>query len=90
MALEDALKAEILKALISTKGNLAPLGVRLAWHASGTYSKYDGTGGLDGATMRFDPESADDANAGIGIVRDALLAVQQKFPSVSVADIWGL
>ena len=33
---------------------------------------------------------ADDANAGIGIVRDALLAVQQKFPSVSVADIWGL
>lgn len=42
---------------------------RVAWHASGTYSKEDGTGGSDGATMRFEPEISDEANAGLSIVR---------------------
>ena len=35
-----------------------PMVARLAWHGSGTFDKSDGSGGLDGATMRFDPESA--------------------------------
>jgi catalase (peroxidase I) len=44
----------------SEKGDpssIAPTFVRLAWHASGTYSKEDGTGGSNGAHMRMSPES---------------------------------
>ena len=33
-------------------GSLAPVLVRLAWHASGTYDKNDNTGGSNYATMR--------------------------------------
>lgn len=39
--------------------------MRLAWHASGTFDKSSKTGGSNGATMRFKPESTDDANAGL-------------------------
>lgn len=35
---------------------LAPTLLRLAWHASGTYSAKDGMGGSNGATMRFQAE----------------------------------
>ncbi|KAJ6151526.1 hypothetical protein N7470_007123 [Penicillium chermesinum] len=38
-------------------GSYGPVLVRLAWHASGTYDKETGTGGSNGATMRFAPES---------------------------------
>ena len=34
----------------SDQGFLGPLFLRLAWHASGTYSKKDGSGGSNGAT----------------------------------------
>ena len=37
----------------------SPMAVRLAWHASGTFDKADSSGGSDGATMRFEPESTD-------------------------------
>jgi hypothetical protein len=36
--------------------SIAPTFIRLAWHASGTYSKTEGNGGSNGATMRFSPE----------------------------------
>lgn len=42
-----------------------PVLVRLAWHASGTFDKISGTGGSNGATMRFNLEANDGANAGI-------------------------
>lgn len=45
-------------------GSYGPLLVRLAWHASGTFDARSGTGGSNGATMRFAPESAWGANAG--------------------------
>jgi hypothetical protein len=35
-----------------TDGSLAPVLVRLAWHASGTYDKADNSGGSNYATMR--------------------------------------
>lgn len=41
--------------------------VRLAWHAAGTYDKTSGTGGSDGATMRFTPECEHAANAGLKV-----------------------
>ncbi|KAJ3380587.1 heme peroxidase [Lobulomyces angularis] len=39
-------------------GSLGPVFVRLAWHAAGTYDKTTKTGGTNGATMRFKPESS--------------------------------
>ena len=51
---------------------------------------HDGSGGSDGATMRFEPESTDEANAGLGIVRDMLLPIKKRHPEVSFADLWVL
>lgn len=84
----DALKAEIRNAVITRKANACPIALRLAWHASGTFDKSTGAGGSNGATMRFKPEITDDANAGLGIVRDLLLPVQKKHPEISIADLW--
>lgn len=50
-------------------GSYGPVLVRLAWHASGTYDKETGTGGSNGATMRFAPESDHGANAGLATAR---------------------
>ena len=50
--------------------------VRLAWHASGTYDKTTGTGGSNGATMRFNPEANHGANAGLNVGRDFLEPVK--------------
>ena len=85
----NALKSEIRTALINQKANACPMAVRLAWHASGTYQASDNTGGsATGASMRFAPESTDDANAGLGISRDMLLSIKQNHPEVSFADLW--
>lgn len=46
-------------------GSFAPVILRLAWHASGTYDKNDGTGGSNYATMRFANESGHGGNAGL-------------------------
>lgn len=46
-------------------GSLAPVLIRLAWHASGTFDKETGTGGSNYATMRFKPESEHGANNGL-------------------------
>ncbi|CAM9911529.1 unnamed protein product, partial [Phaeothamnion confervicola] len=58
--------------------SIGPTLVRLAWHASGTYSKVDGTGGSNGATMRFPPEAS----------RAALEPLKAKYPGISYADLW--
>jgi len=60
----------------------------LAWHAAGTFEKVSGKGGTNGATMRFEPESTDGANAGLSIVRDLLKPVCANHPEASAADIW--
>ncbi|KAL6071288.1 heme peroxidase [Balamuthia mandrillaris] len=71
-------------------GSYGPVLVRLAWHASGTYSRHDGTGGSNGAKMRFPPESAHGANAGLHIARQRLEAIKQRHPEISYADLWTL
>lgn len=62
--------------------------IRLAWHASGTYSKADQSGGSNGGRMRFQPESKWGANAGLDVARDALEPVKVQFPSLSYADLY--
>jgi hypothetical protein len=47
-------------------GSIAPVLIRLAWHASGSYSAVAKDGGSNGATIRFMPESGYGANAGDG------------------------
>lgn len=61
-------------------GSYGPVLVRLAWHASGTYDKETGTGGSNGATMRFNPESGHGANAGLQTARDFLEPIKRAVP----------
>lgn len=60
-------------------GSYGPVLVRLAWHCSGTFDKETGTGGSNGATMRFAPEGDHGANAGLKAARDFLEPVKRKF-----------
>ena len=84
------LKRDVKDALLNNKVIAFPIACRVAWHASGTFDARDGSGGSDGATMRFEPEKSDPANAGLGIVRDMLHEVHKKYPDVSQADIFTL
>ena len=69
--------------------SIGPTLVRLAWHASGTYSAKDHTGGSNGATMRFPPEATWGANAGLKVARDFLEPLKAKY-NLSYADLWTL
>ncbi|CBF85254.1 peroxidase [Aspergillus nidulans FGSC A4] len=71
-------------------GSYGPVLVRLAWHASGTYDAETGTGGSNGATMRFAPESDHGANAGLKYARDFLEPIKAKFPWITYSDLWTL
>ncbi|CAO3632592.1 unnamed protein product [Mucor hiemalis] len=72
-------------------GSYGPVLVRLAWHASGTYDKDSKTGGSNGATMRFKPESSHGANNGLAIARDLLEEkIHKKYPEISYGDLWTL
>jgi len=85
---------EDIKKIIPNKdwdnGSLGPIFVRLAWHASGTYDMHSNTGGSDGATMRFSPESTDEANNGLNKAREFLEPIKSKYPWISYADLWTL
>ena len=59
-------------------GSYGPVLVRLAWHCSGTYDAATGTGGSNGATMRFAPEGDHGANAGLKNARDFLEPVKSE------------
>jgi len=90
----EELKKEIVNIMDNLDwddGSLGPVFIRLAWHASGTYSMHDNgehMGGSNGATMRFEPESSDGANAGLQHARNFLEPLKKKFPDVSYADLW--
>jgi cytochrome c peroxidase len=71
-------------------GSYGPVLVRLAWHASGTYDKGTNTGGSNGATMRWAPESEHAANAGLQVARALLEPIKAKFPWITYADLWTL
>lgn len=69
--------------------SIGPTLVRLAWHASGTYSIFDKSGGSNGATMRFSPECNWGANAGLKVARDFLEPFKRKY-NISYGDLWTL
>lgn len=71
-------------------GSYGPVVLRLGWHASGTYDKETGTGGSNGATMRFAPESEHGANSGLKAARDFLDPIKEQFPWISYSDLWTL
>jgi len=64
--------------------------VRLAWHCAGSFSKQDGSGGSNGARMRFDPEKNWGGNAGLTMARDVLEPIKAKHPEISYADLYTL
>jgi cytochrome c peroxidase len=82
--------AEKLENVDYDDGSFGPVLVRLAWHAAGTFDKTTKTGGSNGATMRFKPESAHGANAGLSIARDLLESVKKQYPKISYSDLWSL
>lgn len=71
-------------------GSYGPVILRLGWHASGTFDAATGTGGSNGATMRFAPEGDHGANAGLKAARDFLEPVKQQFPWITYSDLWTL
>jgi cytochrome c peroxidase len=79
---------QMVNSIIDDDQTFGPLFVRLAWHASGTYDKATGTGGSNGATMRFPPECKWGANNGLDIARNALEAIKTAHPDISYGDLW--
>ncbi|PLN82686.1 putative cytochrome c peroxidase Ccp1 [Aspergillus taichungensis] len=86
----DAVAARLADQTDYDDGSYGPVLLRLAWHASGTYDKETGTGGSNGATMRFAPESDHGANAGLKHARDFLEPIKAQFPWISYSDLWTL
>jgi cytochrome c peroxidase len=82
--------ADILEDSDWDDGSWGPIFIRLGWHAAGTYDKKTGTGGSNGATMRFSPEADHAANAGLKAARDKLEPIKAKNPGVSYSDLWSL
>jgi len=82
--------AELLEDDKYDDGSYAPVFIRLAWHQSGSFDKATGTGGSNGATIRYSPEKDYGANAGLAIARDRLEKVKQAFPEISYADLYTL
>ena len=60
-------------------GSLAPTFIRLAWHSSGTFHKSSGTGGSNGAGMRFDKRQTI-RRTGLNAARSFLEPIKRKFP----------
>lgn len=85
----DSVRAEVGK-ILEEDEDMAPTMVRLAWHASGTYSCISKDGGSEGGTMRFAPEKDFGANAGLDTARDALMGIKSKYPGISYGDLWTL
>lgn len=86
----DAVAARVWEMDNYDDGSYAPVLLRLAWHSSGTYDVESNTGGSNGATMRFEPESSHGANAGLAVARDFLEPIKQQFPWISHGDLWTL
>ncbi|KAI1353870.1 peroxiredoxin [Xylaria sp. FL0043] len=89
----DAVRASIRNLLHQPDyddGSAGPVLVRLAWHSAGTYDAASGTGGSNGAGMRYEAEGGDPANAGLQHARTFLEPVKKAHPWITYADLWTL
>ncbi|KAI0428463.1 peroxiredoxin [Xylaria sp. FL1042] len=89
----DAVRASIRDLLHQPgydDGSAGPVLVRLAWHSAGTYDAASGTGGSNGAGMRYEAEGGDPANAGLQHARTFLEPVKAAHPWITYADLWTL
>ena len=68
--------------------SLAGTFIRLAWHCCGTYDAKDGSGGSNGARMRFAPEKDYGNNAGLNVARGVLEPIKAAYPDISYADLY--
>jgi cytochrome c peroxidase len=82
--------AAVLDNAAHDDGSYGPILVRLAWHNAGTFDKAAGTGGSEGAGMRFAPEKEWGANAGLATARAVLEPIKAKYSSLSYSDLWAL
>jgi len=96
----DGVRKTIIEEIEAQKPavTLAPLLLRLGWHASGTFDPYSNPHGGSanaphgGATMRFQPESDYEENNGLDEAREALGRVAARHVGVEerLADLWVL
>lgn len=98
--------AEVRKALedlFDDNLSLAPMAIRLAWHAAGAWDGTTKDGGSNTASMRFDKEGLLGANNGLKKIRDSLEPIKalsdksgKENPNaangkgISYADLWVL
>ncbi|XP_025014203.1 L-ascorbate peroxidase 2, cytosolic [Ricinus communis] len=75
-----------LRGLIAEK-HCAPIILRLAWHAAGTFDVSTRTGGPFG-TIRHPLELAHEANNGLDIAVKLLEPIKQQFPILTYADFY--
>lgn len=89
-AVYNAIAARLIEEDDYDDGSYGPVLLRLGWHASGTYDAATGTGGSNGATMRFASEKEHGANLGLKAGRDFLKPIKEEFPWISYSDLWTL
>lgn len=85
----EQIKKEIVD-IFEDNNYMGPTLVRLAWHSSGSYSKYNHTGGSNGATIRHPPEINHGGNAGLHLAVKALEKVKKNHPEITYADLYVL
>ena len=89
-AVYDAVAKKLIDEDDYDDGSYGPVLLRLGWHASGTYDAATGTGGSNGATMRFAPERDHGANAGLVMAQKFLEPIKEQFPWITYSDLWTL
>lgn len=90
----DILRNEIRSFMYSSEyddGCCGPLLLRLAFNQAATYSKYDGLGGMNGSTIRFEPQISYPHNAGLTKAMQILEPIKIKYgENLTYADLWTL